>query len=127
MGIDHIAIYVRDLEKSKMFYEKYFGGKANDQYHNPRTGLRTYFLTFEDGSRLEIMSKPDLLSCGGTDEQYGYAHLAFRAGCKETVDNLTDRLRSDGYLIFSKPRVTGDGYYESCISDPDLNRIEIVA
>ena len=126
MNIDHIAIYVYDLEKSKTYYEKYFGGKSNNQYHNPKTGLKTYFISFGDVCRLEIMTKPDI---AGNENNVciGYTHLAFSVGGKESVDSLTNLLRNDGYTIFSEPRVTGDGYYESCVSDPDGNRIEIAA
>ena len=127
MKIDHIAIYVRDLEKTKSFYAKYFGAKSNHQYHNPKTGLKTYFLTFENGGRLEIMHQSGLSEIEIDGEHLGYIHLAFSAGSKEEVDRLTDILRSDGYKVFSEPRITGDGYYESCISDPDGNRIEIIA
>ncbi|MCL2544444.1 MAG: VOC family protein [Clostridia bacterium] len=126
MQIDHVAMYVCDLEKAKAFYQTYFGGKANTQYHNPKTGLRTYFLSFENGCRLEIMSRPDIAIVKNSKEQGGYAHLAFSAGDKESVDALTGRLRNDGYTVFGEPRTTGDGYYESCVSDPDGNRIEIV-
>ena len=127
MKINHIAVYVKDLEQSRAFYEKYFGATANNQYHNPKTGLRTYFLTFECGGRLEIMSKPELPEVGINGEYLGYTHLAFSAGSNEAVDRLTELLRGDGYIVFSEPRTTGDGYYESCVSDPDGNRIEIVA
>ena len=127
MKIDHIAVYASDLEKTRAYYEKYFGAISNNQYHNPGTGLRTYFLTFTNGSRLEIMFKLDLPERGIDGEHLGYMHLAFRAGSKEAVDSLTDKLRNDGYKVFSEPRFTGDGYYESCVSDPDGNRIEIMA
>ena len=127
MKINHIAIYVRDLDKTKAFYETYFGGKANDQYHNPKTGLKTYFLSFANGCRLEIMTKPGVLEVESGKECIGYAHLAFSMGNRNLVDHLTNQLRNDGYTIFSEPRVTGDGYYESCVFDPDGNRIEIVA
>jgi len=127
MKIDHTAIYVRDLERTKRYYEKYFGAKSNNLYHNPKTGLRTYFLSFENDCRLEIMHKPALTEIEIDGEHFGYIHLAFSVGSKEAVDALTETLRSDGYRIFSEPRVTGDGYYESCVSDPDVNRIEIIA
>ena len=29
MKINHVALYVKDLEKSREFYEKYFNAKAN--------------------------------------------------------------------------------------------------
>ena len=127
MKIDHIALYVSDLEKTRAYYVKYFGAVSNNLYHNPKTGLRSYFLTFTNGSRLEIMHKPNLPESGIDGEHLGYIHLAFRTGSKETVNSLTDILRKDGYKVFSEPRITGDGYYESCVSDPDGNRIEIVA
>ena len=127
MKIDHIAVYVYDLEKAKAFYEMYFNGKSNKRYHNPKTGLKTYFLSFEGECRLEIMEKPNLPAIERSIEHMGYTHLAFRVGSKESVDRLTDQLRNGGYTVFSEPRMTGDGYYESCVSDPDGNRIEIVA
>ena len=126
ISINHTAVYVKDLEKTKTFYRKYFNAKANEQYHNPKTGLRTFFLTFDCGGRLEIMSKPDLPPIGTDGEHLGYIHLAFSVGGSKSVDDLTERLRVDGYVVLSEPRTTGDGYYESCVSDPDGNRIEIV-
>jgi len=125
--INHTAVYVHDLERSRAFYEKYFNATANNQYHNPKTGLQTYFLTFDCGGRLEIMSKPNLPGIGVEGEHLGYTHIAFSVGGNEEVDRLTELLRNDGYTVFSEPRTTGDGYYESCVADPDGNRIEIVA
>lgn len=127
MKIDHMAIYVHDLEAMKTFYIRYFGATANEMYHNPKTGLQTYFLTFTDGARLEIMSRPEILKNSGQLYQAGYIHVAFTAGSKEAVDELTGRLAADGYRVLSGPRTTGDGYYESCVLDPEQNQIEIVA
>ena len=126
MKINHIASYVHDLEATKAFYEKYFRAIANNQYHNTKTGLRTYFLTFENGCRYEIMSKPDLRETDNSNERFGYIHIAFSVGDVEKVDSLTKLLRMDGYEVLSEPRTTGDGYYESCVADPDGNCIEIV-
>jgi len=126
MKINHIAVYVRDLERTKAFYVKYFRAISNKQYRNPKTGLKTYFLTFENDCRLEIMQKPNLPETGIDGKHSGYIHLAFSVGSKADVDALTEKLRNDGYTIFSEPRTTGDGYYESCVGDPDGNRIEIV-
>lgn len=123
--IEHTALYVRDLEAAREFYVKYFGGTANGGYHNERTGFRSYFLTFEGGSRLEIMTRPGMTEPGKPPFRTGWAHIAFSVGSREAVDSLTDRLRSDGYEITSAPRVTGDGYYESCVSDSEGNLIEI--
>lgn len=125
MKIEHVAMYVNDLEKSKEFFTKYFNGKANDGYHNPNTGFRSYFLTFEDGCRLEIMNKLAMEDPQKTPTRTGFIHIAFQAGTKEKVDSLTIRLKQDGYEVISGPRMTGDGYYESCIIDLEGNQIEI--
>ena len=125
MKIDHIALYVKDLEVSKSFYETYFGAKSNELYHNPKTGLHTYFLTFESGARLEIMWRPNLSERLDKVMNEGFIHFAFSVGSKEAVDALTQKIIDEGYICFSTPRTTGDGYYESVILDPDGNMIEI--
>lgn len=129
MRIIHIALYVRDLERMKAFYLKYFDVTVNEKYHNPKTGLQTYFITFNDGAKLELMSRPDMTTQdkAKTDDLYrsGYAHICIGMAGKEQVDELTGRLSADGYRVISGPRNTGDGYYESCILDPENNQIEI--
>lgn len=125
MKIDHIAMYVSDLERSKKFWCKYFGAKPNDMYYNPRTGLKTYFLTFEDATRLEIMSCLDMIDSEKHTTQTGYTHIAINVGGQDVVNSLTEILRNDGYRVISEPRMTGDGYYESCVLDAEDNRIEI--
>lgn len=126
MKINHVALYTNQLEQMKLFYETYFEAVSNDGYHNKNTGLRTFFLSFADGTRLELMTRPNILQLQPTPFQSGYIHLAFSAGSRSAVDTLTSTLEQDGYAVFSKPRTTGDGYYESCVLDPDGNQIEIV-
>lgn len=125
MKIEHIAMYVRDLEKTKKFFVDYFGAASNDGYYNSKTQFRSYFLSFDDGCRLEIMNKPDIPDVEQLLSRTGYVHIAFSAGSKENVDLLTERLRADGYNVISGPRTTGDGYYESCIVAIEGNLIEI--
>lgn len=127
MKIEHIAMYVRNLEGMKAFYETYFGASSNEKYHNPRTGLSTYFLSFEDGARLEIMHHQNTTEIEKNILHTGYIHLAFSAGSKENVDEMTKKLADAGFSVISGPRTTGDGYYESVVLDPEGNQIEIVA
>ena len=126
MKINHIALYVNDLEKMKEFYEKHFNAKSNKMYHNQNTGLKTYFLEFDNECRIEIMTRENLNNIKKEANNTGYIHLAFSVGSKDTVNELTKQLENDGYKIISRPRITGDGYYESCIFDPENNQIEIV-
>ena len=125
MHIEHIAMYVNDLEKTKEFFIKYFNATSNEGYHNKTTDFRSYFLTFDDGARLEIMNKPDMADTEKAASRTGYVHIAFSLGSKQAVDTLTEKLRADGYLVISGPRTTGDGYYESCIIGIEGNQIEI--
>ena len=125
MKIDHIALYVNELEEVKAFFVRYFGAVSNEMYHNLRTGLRTYILSFGDGARLEIMARPDTSDGEKHPMRTGYIHIAFSVGSKEAVDELTAKLKEDGYPAISGPRTTGDGYYESCILGPEGNQIEI--
>lgn len=125
MRIEHIAMYVNELEAVRDFFIKYFNASSNDGYHNQTTGFRSYFLTFDDGARLEIMNKPGMSDGEKAINRTGYSHLAFSVGSREAVDDLTDRLKKDGFQVTSGPRTTGDGYYESCIVGLEDNLIEI--
>ena len=125
MNIEHIALYVNDLEAAKNFFTEYFGAKSNEIYRNPKTGFSSYFLSFDNGARLEIMNKPTMQELPKDLARTGYAHIAFSVGGKEKVDALTEKLRAGGYEVISGPRTTGDGYYESCIVAIENNQIEI--
>ena len=125
MKIEHIAMYVNDLEAAKEFFIKYFDAVSNEMYHNQRTGFKSYFLSFEDGARLEIMTKEIMEDTKKTLTRTGFIHLAFSVGSKEKVDSLTSKMKEDGYEVISGPRTTGAGYYESCIVAVEDNQIEI--
>lgn len=125
MKIEHIAMYVKDLESTKRFFETYMDGVSSPRYWNEKTGFQSYFLKFEDGARLEIMKKPDMEDTRKSLQRTGYIHIAFSVGTREKVDLLTKRLKSDGYEVISGPRTTGDGYYESCVVAMEGNQIEI--
>ena len=125
MKIEHIAMYVTDLERTKEFFEKYFGARSNNGYHNPTTDFRSYFLLFDDGARIEIMNKPEMDDASKSITRTGFIHIAFSVGSKERVDELTAQMKKDGYEVISGPRTTGDGYYESCIIGVEGNQIEI--
>lgn len=153
MKIEHIAIWVKDIDKVCEFYRKYFGGVVHPIYHNPTKQFTSRFVTFDDGARLEIMHRPDIetfhvkhamasvaTGCSHTgmtehehvgsegakqSEHLGYTHVSFSVGSKEEVDRLTKQMSADGIQVVGQPRTTGDGYYESVILDPEGNRVEI--
>ena len=125
MVIEHIALFVNDLDKARDFFVKYLGGSSDEGYFNPKEEFRSHFITFDDGARLEIMTKPGVADDDKERERTGYDHLAFSVGSKEKVDELTKQLSDAGYEVLRGPRTTGDGYYESCIVAVEGNRIEI--
>lgn len=120
-------MYVDDLEAARGFFETYLGAISNDVYHNTKTGFRSYFLSFDEGARLEIMCKPSMEDPDKTLNRTGLIHLAFGVGGHDRVDELTARLKDARYEVVSGPRTTGDGYYESCVVAFEGNQIELTA
>jgi lactoylglutathione lyase len=136
MKLEHVAIWVVDLERMRAFYETYFDARSNARYENTRKRFTSYFLTFPGGGRLELMHRPDIpgipdsgAHAPGVEpsprEFIGYAHLGVALGSRTAVDALTKRLQGDGFPVLDGPRQTGDGYYESMVADPEGNRIVI--
>lgn len=110
-----MALYVNDLEEARRFFQEFFNGTSNQMYHNPATGLRTYFISFPEGGRIEIMNRPGMVENDLSPLSKGYNHIALGVGSRENVDRITFRLSDAGYRVLGGPRVTGDGYYESSV------------
>lgn len=126
MRIDHIAIWVEDLEKMKEFYINYFSMKCGEIYINEKKQFSSYFLSFDNCSRIELMHRPDILKSSDSNSiSIGLTHIAISLGSRKSVDLLTEIVRKDGWTISGEPRITGDGFYESVILDPEGNSIEI--
>ncbi|MCR9252060.1 MAG: VOC family protein [bacterium] len=127
MFIEHIAIWTENLEGMTAFYEKYFDGKRNEKYFNSKKNFESYFVKFDSGCRLEIMQMPTIPETRNDaySQFSGIIHFAFDLKNKESIDLKTKELVAAGYELIDGPRVTGDGYYESVILDPDKNRVEL--
>lgn len=126
MKIHHIAIWTFCLEELREFYIRYFNGTSNEKYINPKKGFESYFIYFDDGAALELMSRTDVQNTPIEENKLGLTHFALSFQSKEDVLRTTEQLRSDGYTIAGEPRTSGDGYFESVILDPDGNRVECV-
>lgn len=140
MEVGHIGVWVKNLEAMRRFYEEILGGRAGRRYQNPKTGFSSYFVRFGPGAAVELMHRGDIPAAdasaadtsatdasAASDEAAGYAHIAFEMGTRAQVDAVTRRLEALGLSRLSGPRVTGDGYYESCFADPEGNRLEFTA
>ena len=126
MKIHHIAIWTFRLEELREFYIRYFNGTSNEKYINPKKGFESYFIYFDDGAALELMSRTDVQNTPIEENKLGLTHFALSFPSKEDVLRTTEQLRSNGYIIAGEPRTSGDGYFESVILDPDGNRVECV-
>ncbi len=124
MEIAHIALWTNRLEELRDFYTRYFNGRSNEKYVNPNKGFKSYFIRFDDGCALELMCCKDIQP-RTPEARTGFCHMAFGCANREAVLVQTERLRTDGYRVISEPRMTGDGYFESVIEDPDGNPIEL--
>ena len=129
MKIEHLGLWVQDLELMRSFYLKYFDTSSGEKYINPKTKFEAYFIFFGEGkTRLELMTRPDIMSDKSKRGfNMGIAHFAISVGSKDKVNELTERLRNDNFTIFGEPRTTGDGYYETVVLDPEGNLLEISA
>ena len=126
MKIEHLAIWVRDLEIMKEFYQEYFNMSCGKKYENKLKNFSSYFLSFNEGARLELMHRPGISEHAGNEGiTYGFTHIAISVGSKENVDRITELIRAAGFAVTGEPRTTGDGYYESVILDPEGNLIEL--
>lgn len=126
MNLNHIAVWAHDIELLKDFYCRWFNATAASEYHNPRRGLTSYFLSFPDGrAMLEIMNGPEITDIDASKKLRGYCHIAISLGSKDAVDKFTDRMRYNGVTIIGDPRTTGEGLYESVVADPEGNIIEL--
>jgi len=124
--LEHVGLWVADLDRVAAFYAKYFGAQVGELYRNERKRFESRFLTFGGGARLEVMTRHDVTQPQPT-EQLGLAHVALCIGDEAAVDALAARLQADGMAPDSGPRRTGDGYYECVVRDPEGNRVEITA
>lgn len=127
MKIDHVAMYVNDLEAEKDFFVKYFNATAGSKYTNFRSDFSNYFLSFSDGSRLEIMTRNSSADDKKARYRTGYHHIAICVGDRKDVDDMMKKFEVDGVTVVNGARTTGDGYYEAVVVDPEGNEIEIIA
>ena len=125
--IEHVALWVTNLDAMCAFYADAFGAAIGPLYENPRHGFASRFVTLASGARLEFMTTSELhpVTLAPGAQRMGLTHLALSLGSEAAVDELTARLRARGVPVLDEPRRTGDGYYESVVLDPEGNRLEL--
>ena len=124
MKIAYVSMYVNNLDEMKDFFVKYFKATVNDKYENFQTGYTYCYLKFDEGSRLSLVSGPNVVD-RPKEIFKGLNRFAIAVNSKEEVQTITDQLANDGYQIVNGFRMNGYGEYESRILDPEGNEIEI--
>lgn len=126
MKLAHVALWCRDLDRVTAFWVDHLGALAGERYASTRRpGFVSRFLHLDEGATLELMSIPGLERVAAEAvEQPGWAHVAVALGSRAAVDALAERMSRLG-LLASPPRLTGDGFYEAVIRDPEGNLVEI--
>lgn len=99
MKLHHIAIWTFRLEELKEFYVRFFGGKSNEKYINPKKGFESYFVSFGEGTDLELMSRTDVQNTPIEENRVGLTHFAFTFPSQEEVLRFTEQMRSEGYTM----------------------------
>lgn len=115
--IDHVAAWVADLERACTFYQRWFKAAPGPVYSNAKRNFTSSFLSFGSGARLELMTGPG--------EAPRPAHFAVSVGSRDAVNRLVKAMEAAGVRIVSRPRLTGDGYYEAVVADSEGNLVEI--
>jgi lactoylglutathione lyase len=124
MKIAHVALWTADLDGLCRFWAETFGAVVGDLYESARRpGFCSRFLTLKAGPSIEVMQGP-WITRDVLQERQGYAHLALSLGSRKAVDAMAAQAAASGILI-SPARMTGDGFYEAVLKDPDGNLIEI--
>ena len=130
MKLEHVAIYTHQLERLKNFYIRYFEGEVSEKYEDKQKKLNSYFISFENGARIELMQRegiPENKNDTVFQQHRGIIHIAFQLSTMQQVKEKAEKIKADGYPILSGPRKTGDGYYKFETLDPDNNRLEVIA
>lgn len=127
--IDHITINVRDLEKSKAFYEKALatlGMKVN------LGSAGDFFWGFGPSQEPEFEIAAGRFFIGQSDENHPVSHnthVAFRAKNRTDVQAFHDDAIAAGGKSNGRPGLRpeyGETYYAAFVLDPDGNNIEAV-
>ena len=110
MRIEHVGLWVRDIDRVAAFYAKYFAARVGELYQNPRKGFESRFLEFGSGARLEIMKRTGVGE-RATAELLGFAHVAIAVEGVHHAAQALARIDGTGRIINGQARRTlGDGH-----------------
>lgn len=107
MRISIVGMFVKDLEKAKDFFVSYFGAQVHAVYNEEQNGFYSYILKFDEGPKLELMTKPEIVDEKKDPNRTGFVHICLKVDSRETLDEITERFKADGYQILYEPATVG--------------------
>lgn len=118
LGIRHIALFVRDMEKSRRFYCDLLGMTVEWQ---------------PDPDNLYLTSGRDNLALHRAEVKVAREwaaqrldHFGFALATPEDVDRWADYLRENGITLHKDPKTHRDGSRSFYVADPDGNVIQFI-
>ena len=108
MYIANAGLFVKDLEGARKFFEEYFGAKLAATYNEEENQYYSYIMDFDEGARLELMTKPQIVDEPKDPSRTGFAHIAIRVPSRGKLDEIIRRFHENGYRFFYEPG-PGDG------------------
>ena len=125
LQLDHVNIYVRNVECSHQWYTEVLGLHTYDTLTSPTTGrIRAAFLTadLEHAHDIALMEVGDD-AAGPQKGQVGLNHFAWKMGSLEDLKEMYHRLKEKGVAIrqVSDHGVSIGVYFQ----DPDGNGMEV--
>ena len=123
MKCTHIALQVRDPEKSVAFYERYCNMQVVHQRDRQSSTGRVVWLGWgEDPPKFVIVLLQEEYD---TNQQPPWQHIGMAVDSRGEVDEIYNRALADGLTDLWTPTDAGPivGYYCG-LPDPDGNRVE---
>ncbi len=121
MKCTHIALQVRDIERSIAFYDRYCGMRVVHDRRGKAEGV-VWLGWGEDPPKfvLVLLARPY-----DQNVQPPWQHIGMAVDAREQVDQVFERAEADGLANLWRPTDGGPivGYYCG-LPDPDGNRVE---
>lgn len=107
MRISNVGMLVKDLEGAKNFFMDYFGAEVHAVYNEEENGYYSYILKLDEGPKIEIMTKPEIVDDKKERNRSGFVHICIKVDSREKLDEIIAKIKADGYEVLYEPATVG--------------------